>query len=102
MMQAYFSVLVYQETYHREVYKTYHPKGRKSNFYHRLETPDRVGEAGMHKIGLGVFYSDSKTGERNLSSAHFISITFNENTGRQSFRFRFRGCDLQKESLTPM
>jgi 2-iminoacetate synthase len=49
-----FSVLVYQETYHREVYKIYHPKGRKSNFYHRLETPDRIGEAGMHKIGLGV------------------------------------------------
>lgn len=49
-----FSVLVYQETYHREVYKTYHPKGRKSNFYHRLETPDRIGFSGMHKIGLGV------------------------------------------------
>jgi 2-iminoacetate synthase len=49
-----FSVLVYQETYHQEVYKTYHPKGRKSNFYHRLETPDRIGTAGMHKIGLGV------------------------------------------------
>jgi 2-iminoacetate synthase len=49
-----FSVLVYQETYHQEVYKTYHPKGRKSNFYYRLETPDRIGQAGMHKIGLGV------------------------------------------------
>jgi 2-iminoacetate synthase len=48
------SVLVYQETYHQEVYKTYHPKGRKSNFAYRLETPDRIGEAGMHKIGLGV------------------------------------------------
>jgi 2-iminoacetate synthase len=27
-----YSVLVYQETYHQETYKTYHPKGKKSNF----------------------------------------------------------------------
>lgn len=48
------SVLVYQETYHKEVYKVYHPKGKKSNFNFRLETPDRIGSAGIHKIGLGV------------------------------------------------
>ena len=48
------SVLVYQETYHEEVYKSYHPKGKKSNFNFRLETPDRIGSAGIHKIGLGV------------------------------------------------
>jgi 2-iminoacetate synthase len=49
-----YSVLVYQETYHQDVYKKYHPKGKKSNFYYRLETPDRLGIAGIHKIGLGV------------------------------------------------
>jgi len=49
-----YSVLVYQETYHQEVYKQYHPKGKKSNFQYRLETPDRIGSSGMHKIGLGV------------------------------------------------
>jgi len=49
-----YSVLVYQETYHQDVYKQYHPKGKKSNFYYRLETPDRIGQAGMHKIGLGI------------------------------------------------
>ena len=48
------TVLVYQETYHEEVYKKYHPKGKKSNFEYRLETPDRIGKAGIHKIGLGV------------------------------------------------
>jgi len=48
------AVLVYQETYHQEVYKNYHPKGKKSNFHYRLDTPDRIGQAGMHKIGLGV------------------------------------------------
>lgn len=48
------TVLVYQETYHREDYKKHHPKGKKSNFQYRLETPDRLGQAGIHKMGLGV------------------------------------------------
>jgi 2-iminoacetate synthase len=48
------TVLVYQETYHKDDYKKHHPKGKKSNFNYRLETPDRLGKAGIHKIGLGV------------------------------------------------
>ncbi|AHM61335.1 thiazole biosynthesis protein ThiH [Flammeovirgaceae bacterium 311] len=48
------TVLVYQETYHQEDYKKHHPRGKKSNFQYRLETPDRLGRAGVHKIGLGV------------------------------------------------
>lgn len=47
------TVLVYQETYHKEDYKIHHPKGKKSNFNYRLETPDRLGDSGIHKIGLG-------------------------------------------------
>ncbi len=51
-----YAVLVYQETYHRAEYKKHHPKGRKSNFDYRLETPDRLGRAGVHKIGLGALF----------------------------------------------
>jgi len=47
------TVLVYQETYNRERYKVHHPKGKKSNFDYRLDTPDRLGRAEVHKIGLG-------------------------------------------------
>lgn len=47
------SVLVYQETYHEQNYPLYHPKGKKSNFDYRLATPDRIGRAGAHRIGLG-------------------------------------------------
>ena len=47
------AVLVYQETYHRETYKSYHPKGKKSNYDFRVNTPDRLGKAGIQKIGLG-------------------------------------------------
>lgn len=49
-----YAVLVYQETYHKERYPEYHPKGKKANFDYRLETPDRAGKAGIHKIGVGV------------------------------------------------
>ena len=48
------TVLVYQETYHKEDYKKHHPKGKKSNFYYRLDTHDRLGKAGIYKMGLGV------------------------------------------------
>ncbi len=51
-----YAVLVYQETYHRDEYKKHHPKGKKSNFDYRLETPDRLGKAGVHKIGLGALF----------------------------------------------
>lgn len=48
------TVLVYQETYHKEDYRKHHPKGKKSNFDYRIDTPDRLGRAGIHKMGLGV------------------------------------------------
>lgn len=51
-----YAVLVYQETYHKDEYKKHHPKGRKSNFSYRLDTPDRLGLAGIHKIGLGALF----------------------------------------------
>ena len=49
-----YAVLVYQETYHKETYKKFHLKGKKSNFEYRIDTADRLGKAGVHKIGLGV------------------------------------------------
>ena len=50
------SVLVYQETYHRSAYADYHLSGMKRDFNYRLETPDRLGRAGVKKIGLGALY----------------------------------------------
>lgn len=47
-------VVCFQETYHKERYKVYHPKGMKSIFEWRLNGYDRMGQAGVHKIGMGV------------------------------------------------
>jgi len=46
-------VMIYQETYGPR-YREYHPKGSKADFTFRLATPDRLGRAGIHRIGLGV------------------------------------------------
>ena len=54
------AVLVYQETYNRESYAKHHIKGKKSNFDWRLATPDRLGKAGVHKIGLGCLFGLTK------------------------------------------
>ena len=47
---------VYQETYNRERYGELHLKGRKSDFYWRLETPERGAKAGLRQIGVGALF----------------------------------------------
>ncbi len=47
-------VVCFQETYHRERYKIYHPRGKKSDFEWRVNGFDRMGKAGVHKIGMGI------------------------------------------------
>lgn len=47
-------VVCFQETYHEAAYKTYHPRGMKSIFEWRVNGFDRMGLAGVHKIGMGV------------------------------------------------
>ncbi len=50
------TVLVYQETYDPVAYPKHHLKGPKSDMAYRLDTPDRLGRAGVKKIGLGALY----------------------------------------------
>ena len=47
-------VVCFQETYHRDGYPKYHPRGMKSIYSWRLNGYDRMGRAGVHKIGMGV------------------------------------------------
>ena len=46
-------VICFQETYNEKRYKVYHPRGPKSDFKWRLNGYDRMGQAGVHKIGMG-------------------------------------------------
>lgn len=47
-------VICFQETYNRKNYNIYHPRGMKSKFEWRVNAFDRMGQAGVHKIGMGV------------------------------------------------
>ena len=46
--------ILFQETYHKANYNIYHPRGMKSKFEWRVNGFDRMGQAGVHKIGMGV------------------------------------------------
>ena len=60
------AVLVYQETYNKQSYAKHHLKGKKTNFNWRLNTADRLGRAGINKIGLGCLYGLTKDWYRFL------------------------------------
>ncbi len=47
-------VVCFQETYRESTYGNYHPRGMKSIFEWRVNGFDRMGAAGVHKIGMGV------------------------------------------------
>jgi 2-iminoacetate synthase len=49
-------LVVYQETYDRDVYAEMHTAGPKRNFNWRLETPERAYAAGFRRLGLGALY----------------------------------------------
>ena len=49
-------LVVYQETYDRNVYADMHRSGPKRNFDWRLETPERAYAAGFRRLGIGALY----------------------------------------------
>lgn len=49
-------LVVYQETYDREVYARMHTAGPKRNFDWRLETPERGYAAGFRRLGIGALH----------------------------------------------
>ena len=49
-------LVVYQETYDREVYQTLHTAGPKKNFDWRLDCPERAYKGGFRRIGIGALF----------------------------------------------
>ena len=47
---------IFQETYHPEMYKIYHPSGPKKNYNNRLTSLDRAQEAGLDDVGIGALF----------------------------------------------
>ena len=49
-------LVVYQETYDRNIYSEMHTAGPKRNFNLRLETPERAHAAGFRRLGIGALF----------------------------------------------
>ena len=47
---------IFQETYHPEAYKLYHPVGPKRDYNYRLTSLDRAQEAGLDDVGIGALF----------------------------------------------
>ena len=62
-------LVVYQETYDREVYADMHTAGPKRNFDWRLETPERAYAAGFRRLGISPLYGLADWRYEALSAA---------------------------------
>ncbi|EBK2214315.1 2-iminoacetate synthase ThiH [Salmonella enterica] len=88
-------VMVYQETYHEAIYAQHHLKGKKQDFFWRLETPDRLGRAGIDKIGLGALIglSDNWRVDCYMVAEHLLWMQKHYWQSRYSVSFpRLRPC----------
>ncbi|MDC0612223.1 2-iminoacetate synthase ThiH [Vibrio sp.] len=88
------AVMVYQETYNRATYSQHHLRGNKMDFEYRLMTPDRLGKAGIDKIGIGALIGleDWRT-DCFLTAAHLDYLEKTYWRSRYSISFpRLRPC----------
>jgi 2-iminoacetate synthase len=88
-------VLIYQETYHPATYQQHHLRGKKQDFYWRLETADRLGRAGIDKIGLGALIGLSSSWRTDcyLLAEHLFYLQQTYWQSRYSISFpRLRPC----------
>ena len=83
-----YGVICFQETYNREAYARYHPRGMKSHFDWRLNGFDRMGEAGIHKIGLGALLGlEDWRGDVVMMARHLRYLQKNYWRSRYSVNF---------------
>ena len=48
--------ILFEETYHREIYNTLHPLGPKSDWAYHTEAMDRAMEGGIDDVGIGALF----------------------------------------------
>jgi len=87
-------VVVYQETYNKNVYSSVHKRGKKQDFSWRLNTPERIAKAGIDKIGMGILLGLADWREDALALAeHLHSMQKKYWQQRYSISFpRLRPC----------
>ena len=94
-------VVCFQETYNEANYKKYHPAGMKSIYDWRLNGYDRMGQAGVHKIGMGVLIGleDWRT-DITMMARHLRYLR--KNYWMTKYSVNFRECVRRKDISNPM
>jgi 2-iminoacetate synthase len=94
------AVLVYQETYSPQHYAKVHTRGKKQDFLWRLEASDRIGQAGIDKIGIGALLGlgDWRV-DSVMTALHGRLIQKHYWQSRVSISFpRLRACEGNRDS----
>ena len=94
---------LFQETYHPDVYKRFHPYGPKSDYEYRLQTMDRAQIAGVDDVGIGALFG--LTDYRfeclaMLQHAHHLDKTYQAGPHTISIP-RIRPADNSPDALAP-
>jgi 2-iminoacetate synthase len=95
-------LVVYQETYDRQVYAKMHTAGPKRNFDWRLETPERAYAAGFRRLGISPLYGLADWRLEALSAAAHADYLL-RNCWRAALTIstvRIRPCAGEFQALT--
>ncbi|MCC5912386.1 MAG: [FeFe] hydrogenase H-cluster radical SAM maturase HydG, partial [Clostridiaceae bacterium] len=71
---------IFQETYHRETYKTMHPSGSNAYYDYRLTALQRAFEAGIDDFGIGVLlglYDYKFDVMASLMHSQYMDVNYN-------------------------
>jgi 2-iminoacetate synthase len=66
------ALVVYQETYNRDVYAEMHTSGPKRDFNWRLDCPERGYDAGFRRIGIGALFGLAPWREEAIALAAHV------------------------------
>lgn len=98
------AVMIYQETYCQSAYARYHLRGNKQDFLYRLETADRLGKAGIKKIGIGPLIGlENWRTDAFFTTVHLDYLQRHYWRTRYSISFpRLRPCEGEEQPCSPM
>ncbi len=82
-------VICFQETYHKANYNIYHPRGMKSNFEWRGNGFGRMGQAGVHSIGMGVLVGLEKEWRTDITMMAYHLRYLQKHYWKTKYSFNF-------------
>ncbi|MBT5706595.1 MAG: 2-iminoacetate synthase ThiH [Verrucomicrobia bacterium] len=97
-------LVVYQETYNRELYAKMHTAGPKKDFDWRLETPERAYSAGFRRLGIGALFGLADWRQESMAVAAHASYLLRHCWKSQlTIAFpRLRPCAGEFQPIAPL